>query len=138
MNTKPIDLTGQTILALIPSLITQLIAFFRIQKFKKGVLISLGAVGASIGVQMLLPFPYGIIMAFPIVMTIPTYFVRKWTRQFNDNLSYTPQETPSPIQDNFSEINNEQNTKSLKILKERLARGDVSKEEYDELKKEFE
>ena len=35
-------------------------------------------------------------------------------------------------------IKNEQNIKSLSILKERLAKGEISKEEYDDLKKEFE
>jgi len=137
MNTKPIGLTGQTVLALIPSLITQLIAFSRIQKLKDGGLISLGTFGVSIGTQMILPFPYGIMIALPIIMAIPTHYVRKWTRQFNDNLSYA-QESSSQISDNMSDINKEQNAKSLKILKERLARGDISKEEYDELKKEFE
>lgn len=135
MNVKPVGLTGQTILALIPSLITQIIAFVRIQKLKDGALIILGTFGISIGFQMILPFPYGIMIALPIIISIPTYYVRKWTRLFNDSLNQTPKDVTE--NDESSEIN-EQNAKSLKILKERLAKGEITKEEYDELKKEFE
>ena len=41
-------------------------------------------------------------------------------------------------QENLTEIKHDQNIKSLNIIKERLAKGEISKEEYDELKKEFE
>ncbi len=133
MNEKPVGLTSQTILALIPSLITQIIAFVRIKKLKNGALIILGTFGISIGCQMILPFPYGLMTALPIIMAIPTYYVRKWTRLFNDSLNYPKEEIP---QDDSSEIS-EQNARSLKILKERLAKGEITKEEYDELKKEF-
>lgn len=134
MNVKPVGLTGQTILALIPSLVTQIIAFVRIQRVKDGVLIVLATFGISIMCQMILPFPYGIMIALPIIMVVPTYYVRKWTRLFNDNLNQTPKDETE--NDESSEIN-EQNAKSLKILKERLAKGEITKEEYDELKKEF-
>jgi uncharacterized membrane protein len=36
-----------------------------------------------------------------------------------------------------TEITN-QNDKAMRILKQRLAKGEITKEEYDELKKEFE
>ena len=138
MSTKQIGLTSQTILALIPSIITQFIAFFRIKKYKEGILISLGLFAVSIGIQMILPFPYGLVFTIPIIIVIPVYHIKKWARQFNDNLNYTSKTSPTIIQDNLSEINKEQNTRSLKILKERLVRGELSKEEYLNLKKEFE
>ncbi|MSV33707.1 MAG: SHOCT domain-containing protein [Nitrosarchaeum sp.] len=138
MGTKQIGLTSQTILALIPSIITQFIAFFRIKKYKEGILISLGLLGASIYIQTFFTFPYGLIPVIPVTIVIPVYYVRKWTRQFNDNLNYTSKISSTVIQDDLSDINKEQNTRSLKILKERLARGDISKEEYLYLKKEFE
>lgn len=134
MNVKPVDLPSQTILALIPSLITQLIAFFRIKRLKHGALVILATFGISVGCQMILPFPYGIMIALPTIMAVPTYYVRKWTRLYNNNLNQTPKDETK--NDESSEIN-EQNAKSLKILKERLAKGEITKEEYDELKKEF-
>ena len=36
-----------------------------------------------------------------------------------------------------SSISKEQNIRSSRILKERLAKGEITKKEYDELKKEF-
>lgn len=39
---------------------------------------------------------------------------------------------------NYSTSIKEQNEKSLKILKERLAKGEIKKDEYENLKKEFE
>jgi uncharacterized membrane protein len=46
--------------------------------------------------------------------------------------------TKDVVQKDISRINDEQNTKSINIIKERLAKGEISKEEYDKLKKEFE
>ena len=78
-----IGLAGQTILAIIPSFITQLIAFYRIKQFKKGGLIELGLIGMSIGLNMILPFPFGLIITLIIAIVIPVYYVRKWTEEFN-------------------------------------------------------
>ena len=41
-------------------------------------------------------------------------------------------------QGNVSTVKEEQNANSLKILRERLAKGEITKEEYDKLKNEFE
>ena len=38
----------------------------------------------------------------------------------------------------YSAVKKEQDINSLKIVKERLAKGEISKDEYDDLKKEFE
>ncbi len=38
----------------------------------------------------------------------------------------------------IGKIQEEQNTSSLKILKERLAKGEITKEEFNKLKSEFE
>ena len=78
-----IGLLGQTILAVIPSIVTQLIAFYRINQFKKGGLIELGLGGLSIGINMLLPWPYGLVVILVITIVIPVYYVRKWTEEFN-------------------------------------------------------
>ena len=82
----PVGLTGQTILALIPSIITQLIAFYRIKRFKQGGLIELGTVGIGIGLQFLLGFPWGMIGEISFGIVIPVYYVRKWTKDYNKKL----------------------------------------------------
>ena len=85
-RTTKVGLKGQTILALIPSIVTQLIAFYRIKQFKKGGLIELGIVGISVGLQYLLGFPWGLIGSLVIEMTIPVHYVRKWTKDYNKKL----------------------------------------------------
>ena len=41
-------------------------------------------------------------------------------------------------ENNIASKKQEQNKQTIKILKERLAKGEITKKEYDELKKEFE
>lgn len=136
--TKKVGLTGQTILALIPSFITQLIAFARINKLKVGGLMILGLFGVSIGLQMVLPFPYGLISVIVISIAIPVKYVRKWTKEYNNNLNEIQENIPTSDFESTEDLKKEQNNNSLKILKERLAKGEITREEYDELKKNFE
>ena len=74
---------GQMILAIIPSFITQLIAFYRIRKFTKGLIMELIIFLADIMVQMIIPWPFGVIFALPLTVGVPVYFVRKWTLEYN-------------------------------------------------------
>lgn len=132
MSKKQVDLTGQVILGAIPSFITQFIAFYRIGKAKDGGLMILGVFGGAIGLQMLLPFPYGLVSAIIISVAIPINYIIKWTKLYNKDTKQTQ------LRDSKEKTGKKQNEKSLKILKERLAKGEITKEEYDELKKEFE
>jgi len=74
---------GQMILAIIPSFITQLIAFYRIRKFTKGLVIELIVFLIDTLVQTIIPWPFGVIFALPITVGVPVYFVRKWTLEYN-------------------------------------------------------
>ncbi|QLH03819.1 hypothetical protein C5F47_05255 [Nitrosopumilus cobalaminigenes] len=47
------------------------------------------------------------------------------------------QSNPPVTEENPDKIKNDQNNNSLNILKTRLAKGEITKAEYDELKKEF-
>lgn len=84
-----IGLLGQTILAVIPSIVTQLVAFYRINKFKKGGLIELILFGLSIGINTITPWPYGLIIILVITIVVPVYYVRRWTREFNAKVGST-------------------------------------------------
>ena len=99
---KKIDLTGQMILAAIPSIITQLYAFYRIKKFKKGVLVMLLVIGIvmtdfiiieSINAISDIPLEdwekttdlvFQYIFSLIVGILLPLYFARKWTLEYNE------------------------------------------------------
>jgi len=101
---KKIDVPGQMILAAIPIFATPLIAFYRVKKLKKGVLVML----LIIAIVALDSFLHDVISkseffemesfqreaiviysyVFSLIITIlfPMYFARKWTLEYNENL----------------------------------------------------
>ena len=81
---KPVNIGWQTIFMIIP--ILNFWAFYRIEKLRLGLVIILAIEIPSFLFQMLLPFPYGLgvsIGMFVISIAIPMYFVRKWSREWN-------------------------------------------------------
>jgi len=78
-----IGIRGQLILAIIPSFVTQLIAFYRIRKFTKGLIMELILFLIDALVQTIIPWPFGVIFALPLTIGVPVYFVRKWTLEYN-------------------------------------------------------
>jgi len=78
-----INVRGQMILALIPSFITQLIAFYRIRKLSKGLVVELIIFLVDVLIQAIIPWPFGVIFALPLTVGVPVYFVRKWTLEYN-------------------------------------------------------
>ena len=78
-----IGMRGQMVLTIIPSFITQLMAFYRIRKFTKGLVIELGIFLVDLLIQTIIPWPFGVIFALPLTIGVPVYFVRKWTLEFN-------------------------------------------------------
>lgn len=78
-----IGMRGQMILAIIPSFVTQLIAFYRVRKFTKGLVIELIIFLVDALIQTIIPWPFGVIFALPLTVGVPVYFVRKWTLEHN-------------------------------------------------------
>jgi len=78
-----INVRGQMILALIPSFITQLIAFYRIRKLSKGLVVELIIFLVDVLIQAIIAWPFGVIFALPLTVGVPVYFVRKWTLEYN-------------------------------------------------------
>ena len=78
-----IGIRSQMILAIIPSFVTQLIAFYRIRKFTKGLVIELILFLVDVLIQTIIPWPFGVVFALPFTVGVPVYFVRKWTLEYN-------------------------------------------------------
>lgn len=71
------------ILAVMPSIISQLIAFYRIRRLVLGAIIEIGLIGLVIGMSKVAPFPYWAILGLAAESLIPLLYVRKWTIQYN-------------------------------------------------------
>ena len=80
-------LKAQLILAVIPTFVTQLFAFYRIRKLTYGIIIELIIFFVDLVIQMSISWPFGMMVVLPISVVIPVYFVRKWTLEFNKTKS---------------------------------------------------
>lgn len=77
----------QLILAVIPTFVTQLIAFYRIHKLIYGIIIEVVIFFVDLVIQMSISWPFGMIIVLPISVLVPLYYVRKWTLEFNKTKS---------------------------------------------------
>jgi len=82
-NRDKVFLRTQLILALIPSFITQIIAFYRIRKLLNGIIMEVIIFFIDLVIQLVFSWPFGMVFALPITIGIPVYYVRKWTIEFN-------------------------------------------------------
>lgn len=81
---KQTFLRTQMILAIIPTFITQIIAFYRIKKLIHGLILEAVIFCIDLVIQVIISWPFGMIIALPITVGIPVYYVRKWTIEFNN------------------------------------------------------
>lgn len=80
-------LKTQMILAVIPTFVTQLIAFYRVQKLINGIIIEVIIFFVDLVIQMSISWPFGMIISLPISILVPLYYIRKWTLEFNKTKS---------------------------------------------------
>jgi hypothetical protein len=73
----------QMILAVMPIFVSQLFAFYRVQKLIYGIIIEVIIFFADWLIQSSISWPFGLIVFLPISVLVPVYFVRKWTLEFN-------------------------------------------------------
>jgi hypothetical protein len=82
-NTERVSLKSQLVLAVIPSFISQIIAFYRIKKLLYGIILEVMIFFIALIINLMISWPAGMIIALPITVGVPVYYVRKWTLEFN-------------------------------------------------------
>jgi len=80
-----VSLRSQIILIMLPGVWVW--PLYRIRKLKKGFLLFLGAEILSIVSLILLPFPYSYGPILGIIIPLIVYFIYKWSKQWNEELS---------------------------------------------------
>lgn len=71
------------ILAVIPSFVSQIIAFYRIRKLVYGIVIEMAVFLIDMVIQFVISWPAGMMIALPLTVGIPVYYIRKWTLEYN-------------------------------------------------------
>jgi hypothetical protein len=82
-NTERVNLKSQLVLAVIPSFISQIIAFYRIRKLLYGIILEVMIFFIVLIINLVISWPAGMIIALPITVGVPVYYIRKWTLEFN-------------------------------------------------------
>jgi hypothetical protein len=80
-------LKTQLILAVVPTFVTQLFAFYRIRKLTRGIIIELIIFFVDFIILSSISSPFGMMITLPISVVIPVYYIRKWTLEFNKTKS---------------------------------------------------
>ncbi|MGB6463947.1 MAG: hypothetical protein WA799_03685 [Nitrosotalea sp.] len=77
----PVNVTAQILLCIIPYV--WIYAFYRIEKLRFGLVMVAISFTSSIVLQMILPFPSGLIGALLIYFLLPVPFIWKWSNDWN-------------------------------------------------------
>ena len=78
---KPVNVNFQMLFSVLP--LIWIWAFYRIEKLRMGIVFLIIVTGLGIAVQMLLPFPYGLIISYGISLGVPIWFIRKYSIKWN-------------------------------------------------------
>ena len=89
VDKKSYNVKNQIIISFLP--VVWIIAYYRIEKVKMGLILVLAFFGLSIGLQMLLPYPYGIIVTLVVIIPISVKYIRKWTIEWNRKVNDSSQ-----------------------------------------------
>jgi hypothetical protein len=60
-----------------------MIAFYRIRKVFYGIIVEVVIFFIALIINLAISWPVGMMIALPITVGVPTYYIRKWTLEFN-------------------------------------------------------
>ena len=81
----PVNVNVQTLFCFLPYV--WIYAFYRIEKLRLGLIVMLITTASSIVFQIILPFPYGLVVALAIYIILPVPIIRKWSNEWNKKFS---------------------------------------------------
>ena len=91
VSQQPVSIGWQTVFMFVPYV--WIYAFYRIEKLRMGIVLVLISIGINTGIQMLLPFPYGLAVSLAVTILLPVRFLRKWSREWNSKLEGSTEST---------------------------------------------
>ena len=120
---QPVNVTRMIIYSFIP--ILSIYAGWRIQKFWLLVVINFAiGLGVRILIDPILPEPYGVTISLIIQIILSVLVVKHFAEKYNEKIK------------SLSEMPKSED-ESLTILKERYAKGVITKEEFDKMKEDL-
>ena len=112
---KSVNVGWQVAFCIIPYL--WIYGFYRIEKLRMGIVLVFVSLGGSIGLQMLLPFPYGLVSAVLLGIILPIGFIVNWSKEWNTRILSGMKENEPTIPSKSPMI----------LLQERYAKGEITR-----------